>query len=37
MFEDQLNNTIRGLQEDGGKMNNEKMANAADAYFPKKV
>ena len=37
IFEDQLNNTIRGLQEDGGKMGSEKMANAADAYFPKKV
>jgi hypothetical protein len=25
------------MHEDGGKGNNEKLANAADQYFPKKV
>lgn len=37
MFQDQLNSTIKGMQEDSGKMNSEKMAVATDAAFPKKV
>lgn len=37
MFTDSLNSTIRGMQEDGGKLGSEKMANAQDAYFPKKI
>lgn len=37
IFEDQLNTTVRGFQEDSGKQNNEKMAQAADTYFPQKV
>ena len=36
MFEDQLNQTVKGMQEDGGKAGSEKTANAADLYFPKK-
>ena len=37
MFEDQLNATIRGMSEDGGKQNSEKMQQSADTYFPTKV
>ena len=40
MFQDQLNQTIKGMQEDstnGGKVNNEKMAQATDNQFPKKT
>lgn len=39
MFQDQLNQTIKGMQEDAtnGKVNNEKMAQAVDNQFPKKT
>lgn len=38
MFEDQLNQTVKGLQEDGGKGNQEKLAvQSSDIHFPKKV
>jgi len=37
MFQDQLNSTIKGMQEDGGKVNSEKMQVASDSNFPKKV
>lgn len=37
MFEDQLNTTIRGMSEDSGKQNSEKMQQSADTYFPSKV
>ena len=38
MFEDQLNQTVRGFQEDGGKQNQEKLAvQSSDIHFPKKV
>jgi DNA replication licensing factor MCM3 len=34
IFEDSLNATVRGLKENDGKLNNEKTAQAADAFFP---
>lgn len=37
MFEDQLNMTIKGMIDDNGKHNNEKMQQSADTYFPTKV
>ncbi len=38
MFQDQLNQTIKGMQDDGGKAgNSEKMAQATDNQFPKKT
>jgi DNA replication licensing factor MCM3 len=40
IFEDQLNNTVKGLSEDdNSKLNNEKMQvqNTSDMHFPKKV
>ena len=41
MFQDQLNQTIKGMQDDstGGKggVNNEKLAVQSDTMFPKKV
>ena len=39
MFQDQLNQTIKGMEEDStnGKANNEKMAQATDNQFPKKT
>ena len=37
MFEDQLNQTVRGMQEDSGKQNQEKQAVSADIHFPKKT
>ena len=37
MFEDQLNVAIRGMSEDGGKQNNEKMQQSADMMFPTKT
>ena len=37
MFEDSLNSTVRGLKENDGKLNNEKMAQAADSFFPQKI
>ena len=40
MFENQLNGTIKGMNDvDGGKggLNNEKTSNASDMYFPRKV
>jgi len=37
IFEDQLNQTVRGMQEDSGKQNQEKVAaQSADIHFPKK-
>ena len=38
IFEDQLNQTVRGMQEDSGKQNQEKVAaQSSDVHFPKKV
>jgi len=37
IFEDQLNETVRNIQEDGGKQNQEKTAISSDINFPKKV
>ena len=37
MFQDQLNQTIKGMQEDNGKMNNEKMGLSTDSHFPTKI
>ena len=38
MFEDSLNLTIKGMQEDNGKQNSEKTAaTSSDIHFPKKV
>ena len=37
IFEDQLNQTVRGMQEDNGKQNQEKAAVSSDVHFPKKT
>lgn len=38
IFEDQLNQTVRGMQEDSGKQNQEKVAaQSSDIHFPKKI
>ena len=37
MFEDQLNTTVRGMSEDGGKQMNEKMQANTDTNFPTKI
>mmetsp|Transcript_9984 Transcript_9984/g.15095 ORF Transcript_9984/g.15095 Transcript_9984/m.15095 type:complete len:551 (+) Transcript_9984:39-1691(+) len=37
IFEDQLNQAVRQMQEDSGKQNSEKTAQTGDANFPKKV
>jgi DNA replicative helicase MCM subunit Mcm2 (Cdc46/Mcm family) len=38
LFEDSLNQTVRGMQEDHGKGNSEKQqAQSSDVHFPKKV
>ena len=38
IFEDSLNSTVKGMQDDGGKGNSEKQqAQSSDVHFPKKV
>lgn len=37
MFEDQLNKTVRGMQEDHGKGEKQQIAQGSDLHFPKKI